>query len=70
MESLNAYFTPIAASGERKSGSFRVAVKPLHDLEDELIRAHGPAVEHAREERDALLKRYEHLKAQEAKLRR
>jgi hypothetical protein len=66
-EPVNEYITSVLLSGERKSPEFRSILKPLEDVEKELVTEQAPEILKAKTERDILERRWKNAKSEAAK---
>jgi hypothetical protein len=66
-EPLNEYIVSVLPSGERKSPLFRSILKPLEDVERELVKEQAPEILKKKTERDILEKRWQNAKTEAAK---
>jgi hypothetical protein len=66
-EPVNQYIVSVLPSGERKSPLFRSILKPLEDVEKELVAQQTPEILRQKTERDILEKRWQNAKTDAAK---
>jgi putative DNA primase/helicase len=66
-EPLNLFIADVLPSGERKSPEFRSILKPLEDVEQELVKEQALEVLRAKTEHDILEQRWKNAKAEAAR---
>jgi hypothetical protein len=66
-EPVNQYIVSVLPSGERKSPEFRSILKPLEDVEKELVTEQAPEILKAKTEKDILEQRWKNAKSEAAK---
>jgi hypothetical protein len=68
-EPVNEYVVTVLPSGERKSPLYRSVLKPLEDVERELVEKESPEILKKKTERDILEKKLQAAKSDAAKLK-
>ncbi|HZA24388.1 MAG TPA: DUF3987 domain-containing protein, partial [Dehalococcoidia bacterium] len=66
-EPLNIYVADVLPSGERKSPEFRSVLKPIEDVEREVVQEQIPEIQKAKTERDILEQRLKNAKSEAAR---